>query len=31
VKKELEGAGLTAEIAAETLPDQYVVLGRKPK
>ncbi len=30
VKKELESAGLTGEIAAETLPDQYVVLGRKP-
>lgn len=30
VKKELESAGLTGEVAAETLPEQYVVLGRKP-
>lgn len=30
VKKELESAGLTGEIAAETLPDQYVVLAHKP-
>jgi len=29
-QKELESAGLVAEIAVETLPDQYVVLGRKP-
>jgi predicted methyltransferase len=29
VKKELESAGLVGEIASETLPDQYVVLGRK--
>jgi predicted methyltransferase len=29
VKKELEGGGLKAEIAAETLPDHYVVIGRK--
>ena len=28
-KKELEGGGLTAEIAAETLPEQYVVIGRR--
>lgn len=30
VKKELSAAGLTAELATETLPDQYVVIGRKP-
>ena len=30
VKKELETAGLKGEIAQETLPEQYVVLGRKP-
>ena len=29
VKKELEAAGLRGEIAAETLPEQYVVLGWK--
>jgi predicted methyltransferase len=28
-KKELEAGGLLAEIAAETLPDHYVVIGRK--
>ena len=30
IKKDLESAGLTAELATESLPDQYVVLGRKP-
>ncbi len=30
VQKELESAGLKAEIAAETLPEQYVVIGKKP-
>lgn len=30
VKKELESAGLKSEIATETLPEQYVVIGRKP-
>jgi predicted methyltransferase len=29
VKKELEAGGFKAEIAAETLPEQYVVIGRK--
>lgn len=29
VQKELEAAGLVTEIASETLPDQYVVIGRK--
>ncbi|MEZ4295303.1 MAG: methyltransferase domain-containing protein [Polyangiaceae bacterium] len=29
VKKELESAGLTGEIAVESLQEQYVVLGRK--
>ncbi|MFO0591223.1 MAG: methyltransferase domain-containing protein [Polyangiaceae bacterium] len=29
-KKELETAGLKGEIAQETLPEQYVVIGRKP-
>ena len=29
IKKELTAAGLTAEIVTETLPDQYVVIGRK--
>ncbi len=29
VKKELESAGLVGEIATETLPEQYVVLGHK--
>lgn len=30
VKKELETAGLKGEIASETLPEQYMVIGRKP-
>lgn len=30
VKKELESAGLACEIASETLPEQYVVIGKKP-
>lgn len=30
VKKELESAGLSGEIAAESLPEQYIVLGKKP-
>jgi ubiquinone/menaquinone biosynthesis C-methylase UbiE len=29
VKKELESAGLKGEIATETLPEQYVVIGKK--
>jgi len=29
-RKELASSGLTAEIATETLPEQYVVIGRKP-
>ena len=31
VIKELTTAGLKGELATETLPDQYVVIGRKPK
>lgn len=31
IKKELETAGFTVELATETLPDQYVVIGRKPE
>lgn len=30
VAEELAAAGLTTEIAKESLPDQYVVLGKKP-
>lgn len=29
VQKELESAGLTPELATESLPDQYIVLGRR--
>ena len=30
VMAELRAGGLTAEVAAESLPDQYVVVGRRP-
>ena len=30
VMAELRAAGFTAELASETLPDQYVVIGRRP-
>lgn len=31
IQKELQSAGLVASLANETLPDQYVVIGTKPK
>ena len=30
VAAELTAAGLTAEVVAEDLPEQYVVVGRRP-
>jgi hypothetical protein len=30
VVAELTSAGLLAEIVAEELPDQYIVVGRRP-